>query len=191
MMREAGNGRAEAGLDAVVRQLRTLPPDDLSARDRIMEAVRAEAAAGAVAAAGLPRPFGARALAVAGLLAAAAVAVLWLGAGRNDARAPAGDATPRFAASRSLVPFELDAPDADRVSLVGTFNDWDPAATLLHRPDRDSPWSVTVPLPPGAHEYQFIVDGGRWVPDAGAPLAGAGEFGTPNSVVVVRGEGGA
>lgn len=187
MMREAGNGPAEAGLDAVVRQLRALPPDDLSARDRIMEAVRADA----VAAAGLPRPLGARALAVVGLLAAAAVAVLWLGAGRNDARAPAGDATPRFAASRSLVEFELDAPDADRVSLVGTFNDWDPAATLLHRADRDSPWSVTVPLPPGAHEYQFVVDGGRWVPDVGAPLAGAEEFGPPNSVVVVKGEGGA
>ena len=82
------------------------------------------------------------------------------------------------------VEFVLDAPAASTVSLVGDFNDWDPAATPLHR-DAGGAWSATLPLPPGRYQYTFIVDGGRWMADPRMPPALGDDFGTPTSVITV------
>ena len=84
------------------------------------------------------------------------------------------------------VQFALVAPGAHTVTVVGDFNDWDPAATPL-RPVAGprGVWSVQVPLHPGRHEYAFVVDGRRWMPDPAAPRSGDDDFGTPNSVVTV------
>ena len=83
------------------------------------------------------------------------------------------------------VRFELYAPRASRVSLAGTFNRWDPAATPLVRIGKDGMWTVTVALPSGQHQYGFIVDGRNWVPDPAAPTVDDG-FGRRNSVVSVN-----
>jgi hypothetical protein len=88
---------------------------------------------------------------------------------------------------RDGVKFVLVAPQAARVSLVGDFNSWDPAATPMERTPTGGTWSVVVPLSAGRHEYAFVVDGKQWVPDPSAPLAPVDGLGAPNSVVLVRG----
>lgn len=80
--------------------------------------------------------------------------------------------------------FVLVAPEATSVSLVGDFNGWDPGVTPLVR--RGDVWEVEVALDPGRHVYSFVVDGERWVPDAGAPLAPDDDFGRPSSVILVE-----
>jgi predicted carbohydrate-binding protein with CBM48 len=88
---------------------------------------------------------------------------------------------------RDGVKFVLVAPQAARVSLVGDFNRWDPAATPMERTPTGGTWSVVVPLRAGRHEYAFVVDGKQWLPDPSAPLAPVDGLGAPNSVVLVRG----
>ncbi len=79
--------------------------------------------------------------------------------------------------------FRLTAPDAKRVSVVGTFNGWDPHAHPLRGPDRNGVWSLSLPLPPGRYRYMFVVDGVRWVTDPTAVASEADGFGGHNSVL--------
>jgi Glycogen recognition site of AMP-activated protein kinase len=88
--------------------------------------------------------------------------------------------TPTPTPSPVTVRFVLYAPDAQHVSLAGTFNQWDPAATPLVR--TGNVWSATLTLPAGQHQYAFVVDGARWVADPGAPAVDDG-FGRRNSVL--------
>jgi hypothetical protein len=104
---------------------------------------------------------------------------------------PTGDLAPRVApitrSELALVRFELAAPGAAGVSLVGDFNDWDPHATPMRRTHASATWSVSLPVAHGRHVYGFVVDGRRWVPDPSAPLAPEDDFGSASSVVVVTG----
>jgi 1,4-alpha-glucan branching enzyme len=82
------------------------------------------------------------------------------------------------------IEFALRTPADSAVVLVGDFNDWNPAATPLHR-DSDGVWSVTVPLRPGRYRYTFIVDGTSWRRDPAAPPALEDDFGAPTSVITI------
>ena len=94
--------------------------------------------------------------------------------------------TPERVASRDAVTvrFVLVAPGAQHVSLAGTFNHWDPRATPLVRAGSGDLWTATLSLPPGQHQYAFVVDGTRWVPDPTAPAIDDG-FGRRNSVLTL------
>ena len=72
--------------------------------------------------------------------------------------------------------------DSKLVTLAGTFNDWD----MLNRPlaKRADGWQVQLDLPPGEHQYKFIVDG-EWIMDPHNPLTGNLD-GYINSLVVKR-----
>jgi hypothetical protein len=109
-------------------------------------------------------------------LAVAAALVLWLGR-------PATSATPG-ATPQMTVRFVLVAPDAQRVSVAGSFNQWDPLATPLVRSGSGDLWTATLTLPAGQHQYAFVVDGDRWVPDPAAPAVDDG-FGRRNSVLAL------
>ena len=85
----------------------------------------------------------------------------------------------------SSVEFVLVASSASTVSLVGSFNDWNAAATPLRPTTTPGVWSVTVPLTPGRHVYAFVVDGSEWIADPTAPQAPDDDFGSPNSVIVI------
>ena len=50
---------------------------------------------------------------------------------------------------REVVHFELVAPRASRVALVGSFNEWNPVATPLTRDSATGKWVVSLRLPPG------------------------------------------
>jgi Carbohydrate-binding module 48 (Isoamylase N-terminal domain) len=84
------------------------------------------------------------------------------------------------------VRFTLIAPRAVRVSIVGDFNRWDPAALPLRRSADGRTWEVEVALRPGRYSYSFVVDG-RLARDPSAPEDGTDDFGSPNSILMVRG----
>jgi hypothetical protein len=84
-----------------------------------------------------------------------------------------------------LVRFELAAPDARRVTLAGSFNSWSDSATPFERNPASGVWAVTVALPPGEHQYLFVVDGTSWIPDPAAHAQVQDEFGQTNSLLVV------
>jgi hypothetical protein len=90
------------------------------------------------------------------------------------------------AQSENEVLFLLPALDAENVSVVGSFNEWEP--TPLSDDDHDGIWTVNIPLPPGRYEYAFIIDGRWWGQD---PLADEyiRSFGEYSSVRYVGGGG--
>lgn len=156
---------------------------------RVMAAVRAETRRGPIDWLLRPRPIRVAPLVMlAGALALAAVAGAgtWLALGRGPAAVVSAAPPAEPAAVVQAVRFVVAAPGARTVALVGSFNDWDPAATPLRAEASGGVWVVEVPLEPGRHEYAFVVDGERWLADPSAPTAG-GDFGTPNSVVTVAG----
>jgi len=121
----------------------------------------------------------------AGITAVIAVSGVAVGA-RISARS---QPTPRAAASArpdtvQLVRFVFVDPKAERVELVGDFNEWARGSTQLKRSGAPGVWAVSVPLSPGRHEYAFIINGSRWVAD---PLAvkSSDDFGTESSVIRV------
>ena len=119
---------------------------------------------------------------VGALAAAALLAVVLLGGPRRPLLAPA-------AHGGALVRFVLYAPGAKRVAIAGTFNQWDRDATPLAPAGATGVWTTTLSLPPGEHQYAFVVDGRRWVSDPAAPGVDDG-FGRRNSVVAVPPSGG-
>jgi 1,4-alpha-glucan branching enzyme len=56
------------------------------------------------------------------------------------------------------VNFICNASQAKTVSLVGDFNQWNPAAHPMKQM-ADRSWLVTVELKHGHHRYAFLVDG--------------------------------
>ena len=89
-------------------------------------------------------------------------------------------------AEPETVRFELAAPQASHVVLVGSFNEWNPVATPLQRDPSTGKWIVSLRLPPGRHVYAFVVDGDVTA-DPAAPRAADDDFGSENSVVLVSG----
>jgi 1,4-alpha-glucan branching enzyme len=66
----------------------------------------------------------------------------------------------RYSAKNMAKPvtFICRAPEAKQVSLVGTFNSWDPAAHVMQR-QPDGAWLLQVPMTHGHHHYMFWIDG--------------------------------
>lgn len=85
---------------------------------------------------------------------------------------------------RKPTEFRFHAPTAKRVSLAGSFNDWD-SKMLSAKRDSKGNWIVKVNLKPGRYEYKFFVDG-TWLndPNSGSQVLNA--FGTQNSLVEVK-----
>lgn len=135
-------------------------------------------------------PLGAFALAAAILIVALSSVAL----GRNSvmqgiAVAPAA---PALAAAPPdtihVVRFQLAAPGAHTVALVGDFNDWSRDAIVLKPADKRGVWTASVPLSPGRHEYAFVVDGKKWVADPYA-VTHRDEFDVVSSVIRVGDSG--
>ena len=174
---------------------------DPGARDRIMAAVRAEPVPAPVPAWRRllqPRVFHispvGSALLAAGLVG---IGVLTGLATSNNRGGRAAEHLPDVAVLPSQPPvsshdtlykFVIVAPQADKVSLVGDFNDWDVSKTPMIRSGKSGLWTVAVPLSVGRHLYAFVVDGTTWLQDPSAPIAPDDGFGHANSVkLVVRG----
>lgn len=79
--------------------------------------------------------------------------------------------------------FEYYAPLANRVSLAGSFNRWDPEACPLKK-DRAGKWILSLSLPPGRYEYRYFVDG-AWENDQRPVECVPNAFGSWNCVITV------
>lgn len=123
---------------------------------------------------------------VAAIAAGLACALVGGGVTAVVLREPA--ATPRMAAVSATpqVRFTIEAPGATSVVLVGDFNGWNPRALPMRRSADGQTWEVELPLAPGRYTYSFMVDG-VLARDPRAPRAADDDFGTPSSVVLVRG----
>lgn len=87
-----------------------------------------------------------------------------------------------------VVHFQIHAPGARQVELLGDFNRWTPGTILLRGPDASGHWTAEVELPEGRYEYQFLVDGSVWVADPEASEHRPDGFGRENAVLrVMRG----
>jgi len=76
--------------------------------------------------------------------------------------------------------FQIEAPDAADVALVGDFTDWQKNPVLMSR-QKNGVWKASVRLDPGEHEYRFLVDG-QWRNDNSCPLTRPNPYGETNSV---------
>jgi hypothetical protein len=172
-------------LDAAAAHLRAVPAPDLAAR--VMAALPAQTPAVPAwrKAAGWlwnPRPVRltfrpAYALAGAAFAAVAAVVVPTL----DRDPAPVAVAAPgaKTAAPVVYVQFRLESAQARQVALAGTFTGWQPTLQLEQK--EPGVWTALVPLKPGVHDYVFVVDGERWMPDPNAPQQVDDSFGGTNS----------
>lgn len=55
---------------------------------------------------------------------------------------------------------------ADRVNLVGEFNEWDTTATPMFQTRTDANWQVSVHLKAGMrYRFRYLLDGKEWLND--------------------------
>lgn len=89
-------------------------------------------------------------------------------------------------ASKSGKPteFKIYAPQARKVSVAGSFNNWDTRSNLAKKDSRGN-WAAKVSLKSGRYEYKFIVDD-SWINDPNCPNRTGNAFGSQNSVVEIR-----
>ncbi len=74
-------------------------------------------------------------------------------------------------------------PDAQTVTIAGTFNEWTPAKDTLQKVPNG--WAIELKLKPGVYMYKFIVDG-EWMEDPANPNKIVSEFGNFNSILEVK-----
>lgn len=58
--------------------------------------------------------------------------------------------------------FEYKAPKAKKVTVAGSFNDWNKDALALDGPDKNGVFTKTVKLDAGKYEYKYVIDG-EWM----------------------------
>ena len=80
--------------------------------------------------------------------------------------------------------FELDAPGARTVQVIGDFNDWSRTGSSMLR-GSDGRWRVTTLLPPGRYVYAFLIDGQRFQRDPQRDPIEDRDFGVTGSELVV------
>ncbi|HEX2168309.1 MAG TPA: glycogen-binding domain-containing protein [Longimicrobiales bacterium] len=175
-LRASIDRRAPADMDvAVMKRIRALGLEPHPAERR-------PALARLAAAAWAPRDLRLRFRPVYGLAAAAVLALimLWPGGAPDPAVAPlvaeAPSPTPIY------VQFRLEANAASNVALAGSFTDWEAAHALQQT--APGVWTTVLSVQPGVHDYVFVVDGVRMVPDPYAPTVADG-FGGVNSRLTV------
>jgi len=87
--------------------------------------------------------------------------------------------------ARKRVRFELSTDPGSAVFVAGTFNNWDPTANALKDNPDSGHYKASLLLPPGEHQYKFVVDG-AWTLDPNCSDCVPNECGSRNSVVTVQ-----
>lgn len=82
-----------------------------------------------------------------------------------------------------VVSLEFVKPEAKRVCVAGSFNQWKPETTPLS-PAGNGRWTGSLNVRPGRYEYLFVVDG-QWLPDPNAKETVNNPYGGWNSVLEV------
>lgn len=84
---------------------------------------------------------------------------------------------------KNTIKFALKTHSVAREAvLVGSFSQWTPQVMTKQK---DGSFATSLSLAAGTYEYKFIVDG-QWMTDPQNQTQVCNEFGTSNSVVVVK-----
>lgn len=162
MTPDTGLERDDDLLQRVVTELRRPVALDPALDTHVLDVIRSG---------GRRRPGRSMPLAGAALAAGVLLALLV-----GKAGAPAGTREVRL---------RLSAPSSSYVSVVGDFNDWNPAGTPLRPTGNPGVWTIELRLKPGRYHYAFLLDGRRWIRDPAEPPNAESDFGTPTSVLTV------
>jgi hypothetical protein len=92
--------------------------------------------------------------------------------------------TPVVATRSRPIVFELDAPSAQSVQVLGDFNQWSRSANAMRR-GSDGHWRQTTLLPPGRYVYAYLVDGRVFQRDPARDAVEDRDFGVTGSELVV------
>ena len=84
---------------------------------------------------------------------------------------------------RRRVTLFLEAPEAEVVSLMGDFNQWNEKTHPMKK-GADGVWKKIIMVPTGKYEYRFLVDGEWWNDPANNQVC-TNCFGTLNNVFKV------
>ena len=80
--------------------------------------------------------------------------------------------------------FFYHASKANRVKIVGTFNNWNTSEESLMERKKDGTWSKRIYLAPGTYQYRFLIDD-VWGEDQNSSNQVDNSFGGKNSVVEI------
>jgi hypothetical protein len=80
-----------------------------------------------------------------------------------------------------IIEFVLEMPKAQKVILMGDFNQWNPKKHLM-RKDENGVWRTTVRVYPDRYEYRFWADG-EWCNDPRNTLRCPNCFGSENTLL--------
>jgi len=85
-------------------------------------------------------------------------------------------------AGRKRIKLECDADPGCKVFVAGTFNNWNPTRKPMKPAGDDGRYKAVLMLPPGEHEYKFVVNG-DWRIDGSNPQWTPNDVGSLNSVI--------
>lgn len=105
--------------------------------------------------------------------------------GMADAQSTDARTTPVSSASSETVwiRFVYTGDNAESVAVAGDFSKWEPIPLSSRTVDGQIIWTGLVPVRRGEHEYQFVINGERWVTDPLAPIQRNDGFGATNAVL--------
>ena len=94
----------------------------------------------------------------------------------------------RYVSDPPSLPPSLRAHSLTQVDIVGEWGSWVVLHALTRSSDNSNTWSVTINIPPGTHQFKFLVDG-TWMLAADYAMAASHINGFPvqNNAVVVAG----
>ncbi|MGB0346338.1 MAG: isoamylase early set domain-containing protein [Balneolaceae bacterium] len=93
----------------------------------------------------------------------------------------------KFTPKRTVCKVTFSVPSdivTNEVALVGDFNDWDAASTILTKKNGEYVTEVRL-KPETEYKFKYLIDGETWENDYAADAYVPNEFGTEDSVVVV------
>ena len=86
--------------------------------------------------------------------------------------------------------FRVYLPHAEAVELVGGFSGWRASPIPMMR-ENSGWWFARLELPPGDHDFSYLVDGSTWLPDYAASGVRRNGYGGWVSQVAVPARGAA
>ena len=88
--------------------------------------------------------------------------------------------------SRWSVTIQMPAEvEAEGLSVVGDFNEWNPAKDPMKR-RKDGTWARTLRLGPGTYRYRCVSDRGAWFNDATADGYEPSGLGQDNCLMILE-----
>ena len=87
--------------------------------------------------------------------------------------------------SKWSVTFEMPAGiEAGGLSVVGDFNEWNPAKDPMKQ-RKDGAWTRTIRLDPGTYRFRYVTDGGNWYNDEAADGYESSGLGADNCLLIL------